>query len=263
MGTVLLPTVAVCSRQTGLQADLRTSLRFRNGSLGDIVVSSADDLIRLRKEENLWIIPASACRMRVSVQTLGRVSGQNLDMKEVARWIESCDIWQRLRLRVRHCDAPGDSALEFSLQHPDLSASLACPSSAAKIELQDLGCQFEITQHLDKKPSKKRKGGNANEMVDEARHQSRSESSFAGDVNSDHSAMHEFVTGLTTTTKYLPSRHLEHILQAATTVLITGSARHFTDINVRSGNTTYALVKIVPAVFNGLYVKTELNICQP
>ncbi|KAM3433291.1 hypothetical protein MY4824_006074 [Beauveria thailandica] len=255
MGTVQLPTVAVCSRQTGLQADLRTSLRFRNGPLGDMVVSSADDLIRLRKEENLWIIPASACRMRISVRTLGRVSGQNLDKEEVARWIESCDIWERLRLRVRHCDAPGDSALEFSLQHPDLSASLACPSSAAKMELQELRCQIEITQHMDERRSNKRRRGSANEMVDKARHQWRSESSPAGDVHSDASAMHKFVTGLTVTTEHVPRRYFEEILQAATTVLVTGSARHFTAINVKPGNTTYALVRIVPAVFNGLYVK--------
>ncbi|KAM3472447.1 hypothetical protein MY5147_005270 [Beauveria neobassiana] len=258
MGTVHLPTVAVCSRQTGLQADLRTSLRFSNGSLGDTVVSSADDFLTLRKEENLWIIPAPACRMRFSVKTLGRVSSQNLDMKEVARWIESCDIWERLRLRVRHCDAPGDSGLEFSLQHLDLSASLACPSSAAKMELQDLRCQIEITQHFDKKHSKKRRRGNADEMVDEARHQSRSETLSAADVNLAASTMHKFVTGLTETTEHLPRRSFEHILQAATTVLITGSARHFADINVKPGNTTYALVKLVPAVFHGLYVKVCL-----
>ncbi|KAM3498559.1 hypothetical protein MY10362_008133 [Beauveria mimosiformis] len=257
MGTVQLPTVAVCSRQTGLQADLRTSLRFRNGPLGDMVVSSADDLMRLRKEENLWIIPASACRMRISVKTLGRVSGQNLDKEEVAKWIESCDIWERLRLRVRHCDAPGDSALEFSLQHPDLSASLACPSSAAKMELQDLRCQIEITQHLDDQHLKKRRRGNANETVDEARQQPRSESSSAGDVNSDASAMYKFATGLTATTEHLPRRYFEHILLAATTVLITGSARHFTAINVKPGNTAYALVRIVPAVFNGLYTVSD------
>ncbi|KAM3454758.1 hypothetical protein MY3296_002736 [Beauveria thailandica] len=262
MGTVQLPTVAVCSRQTGLQADLRTSLRFRNGPLGDMVVSSADDLIRLRKEENLWIIPASACRMRISVKTLGRVSGQSLDKEEVARWIESCDIWERLRLRVRHCDAPGDSALEFSLQHPDLSASLACPSSAAKMELQDLRCQIEITQHMDERRSNNRRRGSANEMVDKARHQWRSESSPAGDVHSDASAMHKFVTGLTVTTEHVPRRYFEDILQAATTVLVTGSARHFTAINVKPGNTTYALVRIVPAVFNGLYVKTVSDRAQ-
>lgn len=66
MGTVQLPTVAVCSRQTGLQADLRTSLRFRNGSSGDMVVSSADELIRLRKEENSSAESpgASQCRTR-------------------------------------------------------------------------------------------------------------------------------------------------------------------------------------------------------
>ncbi|PMB66981.1 hypothetical protein BM221_006641 [Beauveria bassiana] len=247
MGTVQLPTVAVCNRQTGLQADLRTSLRFSNGSLGQTVVSSADDLLRLRKEENLWIIPAPACRMRFSVKTLGRVSSQNLDMKEVARWIESCDIWERLRLRVRHCDAPGGSALEFSLQHLDLSASLTCPSSAAKMELQDLRCQIEITQHLDEKHSKKRRRGNADEMIDEVRHQSRSESSSAGDVNLAASTMHKFVTGLTATTEHLPQRYFEHIFQAATTVLITGSARHFADIIVKPSNTTVPGPKMIAA----------------
>ncbi len=92
MGSVQLPTVAVCSQQTGLQADLRTSLRFCNHSSDEVAISSADDIIRLRKDEKLWIIPAAGCRLRISLKLLGRVSGQSLAMNEVARWIERCDV---------------------------------------------------------------------------------------------------------------------------------------------------------------------------
>ncbi|OAA76855.1 hypothetical protein LEL_06539 [Akanthomyces lecanii RCEF 1005] len=92
MGSVQLPTVAVCSQQTGLQADLRTSLRFCKHSSDEVAISSADDIIRLRKDEKLWIIPAAGCRLRISLKLLGRVSGQSLAMNEVARWIERCDV---------------------------------------------------------------------------------------------------------------------------------------------------------------------------
>lgn len=92
MGSVQLPIVAVCSQQTGLQADLRTSLRFCNHSSDDAAISSTDDIIRLRKDERLWVIPAAGCRLRVSLRLLGRVSGHGLAMNEVARWVEKCDV---------------------------------------------------------------------------------------------------------------------------------------------------------------------------
>lgn len=92
MSSVQLPAVAVYSQQTGLEADLRTSLRFRNHSSDNVTISSADEIMRLRKEEKLWILPAPGCRMRFSIQLLGRVSGQHLDMTEVARWVERCDV---------------------------------------------------------------------------------------------------------------------------------------------------------------------------
>ncbi|EGX93465.1 hypothetical protein CCM_04839 [Cordyceps militaris CM01] len=248
MGAVQLPPVTVWSQQTGLQADLRTSLRFCDTSPGTATISCADDIIRLRREDKLWILPATPCRMRISIQLLGRVSGQSLDMGQVARWIESCNIWERLKLRVRYCEVPGDSALSFSLQHPDVSASLSCPPTAAKRELQDLRCQVEITQTPNTRHLKKRKRANMNELRDETGHQA------AEPLRTSHLNRHQS-RELLTMTNYVHNRDFYNILQAAITVLVSGSARHLTDMTVRQGNTAHALARLVPAVFNVPYIK--------
>ncbi|OAA60634.1 hypothetical protein ISF_05673 [Cordyceps fumosorosea ARSEF 2679] len=99
MGTIQLPAVAIISQQTGLQADLRTALRFSQDVPENVRIRCADDITRLRTEEKLWIVPATPCRIRISIQLLGRVSSQILDMREAASWIERCDIWERLWLR--------------------------------------------------------------------------------------------------------------------------------------------------------------------
>ncbi|OAR02476.1 hypothetical protein LLEC1_07631 [Akanthomyces lecanii] len=256
MGSVQLPTVAICSQQTGLQADLRTALRFCNHSSDHVAISSTDDILRLRKDEKLWIIPASGCRLRILLKLLGRVSGQSLDMNEVARWVESCDIWERLRLRLRYCETAGDSTLEFSLQHSDLSASLMCPPTAAKTELQSMHCQITITSSSKPRRGSKRKRDDLNESGDAALFQSWSDTSLTSALNSqDRSAVHDFVRSLTKTMEHVPGEHFENILQAAVTALVTGAVRHFTGVKVTQGNIAHALVKLCPAVFHVPYIE--------
>lgn len=100
MANIQLSTMAVCSRQTALQADIRTSMRFSEHRVKGIVISSLDDLTRLKEEEKLWIAPASTCRIYVSIQLLGRISGHRPDSSEVRRWIESCNVCQNYQAEI-------------------------------------------------------------------------------------------------------------------------------------------------------------------
>lgn len=159
-------------------------------------------------------------------------------------------------MRVHHCGASDDPMLEFSLLQPDLSASLICPVGAAKIELQDIRCQIEITKLPDAQNTKKRKRTTRDEAADEMVSIAQSETAFCSDLNSqDRSAVHDFTTGLIRKTDNVSRIHMENILQAAMTALVTGSARHFPDVTVRQGVKANALMRLAPAVFNVPYVK--------
>lgn len=92
MTCIQLSTVAVECKRARLQADVRSSLRFCEPLPTAPEFVTPEDILRLRNEENLWIAPAPACRLQVSVQLLGRVAGQTLHPQQLAGWIEGCNV---------------------------------------------------------------------------------------------------------------------------------------------------------------------------
>lgn len=152
-------------------------------------------------------------------------------------------VWERLGLRVRHCGMAEHSAMEFSIQHPDLSASLICPSTAAKIELQETICCIEVSAAV---PSARRRQRTYD--VDAAGY----DGGFVHE-QPDQMASH---FGEPQTSK----EKIEHLLKAAITVHMTGSTRHLPGFRTKHCSATSVLSKIAPAVFNANYVNVCVNI---
>ncbi|KAJ3496781.1 hypothetical protein NLG97_g2400 [Lecanicillium saksenae] len=195
--------------------------------------------------------------MRVSVRLLGRTSSEGADTNALRSCMENCDIWERLNLRARYCGTTDNRELEFSLQHPDLSASLICPPTVAKLELRDIRCQIEVTRISATGGTKKRKRSSPDEVREEMSPHTRTEHSLHADLSAhDRTAVHDFITGLTGMGNSVPDEALERLLRAAMAALITGSTRHYSDVSIKQGSTATALVRLMPAVFNVAYIGT-------
>lgn len=161
--------------------------------------------------------------------------------------------------------------LEFSIQHPDLSASWVCPSTAAKAELQSIECRLEISTAAE--PLRKRKRRQHGESLnDNESLVSGSQSglfSSSGPNAEGQVAVQDFVGALDLpqnerrdtigSAAQVPGHSIEILVRAALTALVTGSTRHFADVKIRQNSTAQALVKIAPAVLNVPYVKVGMG----
>lgn len=105
MTNVQLAIVSVESQRRGLRADVRASLGLCSHTAPtNATVFSIDDILRQRNGgHQVWIVPAPACRLRVSIHLLGRISGQCLEKQAMVNCIEGCDVRESIRLQSNRC----------------------------------------------------------------------------------------------------------------------------------------------------------------
>lgn len=161
--------------------------------------------------------------------------------------------------------------LEFSIQHPDLSASSVCPSTVAKAELHSIECRLEISTSAE--PWRKRKRRQHGESLhDNKSLVSESQNNYfpsSGPNAEGQLAVQDSFgaidlrrnegRGTIGTAAQAPGHSIEILVRAALTALVTGSIRHFADVKIRQNSTAQVLVKIAPAVLNVPYVRVSMD----
>lgn len=82
------PRLIAASWQTELQAELGCSIRLD----AEEDVATTNELLRLEREQQLWLARAGGCRMNVSLRIHGQIVYGREAVARLAVWIEELEV---------------------------------------------------------------------------------------------------------------------------------------------------------------------------
>ncbi|KAL7969787.1 hypothetical protein HDV63DRAFT_43864 [Trichoderma sp. SZMC 28014] len=251
LASVNLPKIHLSDNGQHLDLSLEGSMKLQFPNSVKLPQTSTD-LLKLVREEHLWIARTGSCHFHVIVSIQGeRVTARDL-VAELIEWIQYCEVWTKAGIRLQSRERGVNEPLgkmTFSLQHPDLSSALVTPKDAPTAIFESVICYIDISPA---EPSLKRKRTKVTEDPDNTCLDGRrilenfSQKAYRKTRKSSHGAKSPKTESI---------KQLGQLLDIALELMVLGSRKQYKGIATTSYTWTECLTRLAPAVFSVQYLK--------